>query len=193
MDFPLPELLSQLSSVRNRAAAAQSVSSQLQQLEMQLQSTRSVNGCVFNSFFCLSNSLNFLLLQLSYKCKHCCGCFLTSKRTSLHCFGTQNTRAQHKNILHTLLYAPSFPTRCHVHCDVHCLPFYRQQLERLPRRQGETAQPKPSSGSGYQSSVMLDYSGAVAGAAGGTTAGASSSGSSGQSQSLLARYKARFR
>lgn len=36
----MPELLSQLSSVRNRAAAAQSVSSQLQQLEMQLQSTR---------------------------------------------------------------------------------------------------------------------------------------------------------
>ncbi|XP_076470185.1 E3 ubiquitin-protein ligase KCMF1-like isoform X2 [Babylonia areolata] len=35
----MPELLSQLSSVRNRAAA-QSVSSQLQQLEMQLQSTR---------------------------------------------------------------------------------------------------------------------------------------------------------
>lgn len=37
---PIAELLSQLSSVRNRAAAAQSVSSQLQQLEMQLQSTR---------------------------------------------------------------------------------------------------------------------------------------------------------
>ncbi|KAL8564372.1 hypothetical protein ACOMHN_057394 [Nucella lapillus] len=36
---PIAELLSQLSSVRNRAAA-QSVSSQLQQLEMQLQSTR---------------------------------------------------------------------------------------------------------------------------------------------------------
>lgn len=39
---PIAELLSQLSSVRNRAAAAQSVSSQLQQLEMQLQSTRYV-------------------------------------------------------------------------------------------------------------------------------------------------------
>lgn len=37
---PIAELLSQLSSVRSRAAAAQSVSSQLQQLEMQLQSTR---------------------------------------------------------------------------------------------------------------------------------------------------------
>ncbi|CAG5119355.1 unnamed protein product [Candidula unifasciata] len=37
---PIAELLSQLSSVRNRAAAAQSVPSQLQQLEMQLQSTR---------------------------------------------------------------------------------------------------------------------------------------------------------
>ncbi|XP_059146578.1 E3 ubiquitin-protein ligase KCMF1-like isoform X4 [Physella acuta] len=36
---PIAELLSQLSSVRSRAAAAQSVSSQLQQLEMQLQST----------------------------------------------------------------------------------------------------------------------------------------------------------
>lgn len=40
---PIAELLSQLSSVRSRAAAAQSVSSQLQQLEMQLQSTR--YGC----------------------------------------------------------------------------------------------------------------------------------------------------
>ncbi|XP_055891350.1 E3 ubiquitin-protein ligase KCMF1-like isoform X1 [Biomphalaria glabrata] len=39
---PIAELLSQLSSVRSRAAAAQSVSTQLQQLEMQLQSTRSV-------------------------------------------------------------------------------------------------------------------------------------------------------
>lgn len=37
---PIAELLSQLSSVRSRAAATQSVSSQLQQLEMQLQSTR---------------------------------------------------------------------------------------------------------------------------------------------------------
>ena len=37
---PIAELLSQLSSVRSRAAAAQSVSSQLQQLEMQLQTTR---------------------------------------------------------------------------------------------------------------------------------------------------------
>ncbi|CAH1783588.1 unnamed protein product, partial [Owenia fusiformis] len=37
---PIAELLSQLSSVRNRAAAAQSVSSQLQQLEAQLQTTR---------------------------------------------------------------------------------------------------------------------------------------------------------
>jgi len=37
---PIAELLSQLSSVRSRAAAAQSVTSQLQQLEMQLQSTR---------------------------------------------------------------------------------------------------------------------------------------------------------
>ena len=37
---PIADLLSQLSSVRSRAAAAQSVSSQLQQLEMQLQSTR---------------------------------------------------------------------------------------------------------------------------------------------------------
>lgn len=37
---PIAELLSQLSSVRSRAAAAQNVSSQLQQLEMQLQSTR---------------------------------------------------------------------------------------------------------------------------------------------------------
>ncbi|CAL1544013.1 unnamed protein product [Lymnaea stagnalis] len=41
---PIAELLSQLSSVRSRAAAAQSVSSQLQQLEMQLQSTRSVTN-----------------------------------------------------------------------------------------------------------------------------------------------------
>lgn len=40
---PIAELLSQLSSVRSRAAAAQSVSSQLQQLEMQLQSTRFVS------------------------------------------------------------------------------------------------------------------------------------------------------
>ena len=39
------ELLSQLSSVRNRAAAAQTVSSQLQQLEMQLQTTRLVTEC----------------------------------------------------------------------------------------------------------------------------------------------------
>jgi len=37
---PIAELLSQLSSVRNRNAQAQSVSSQLHQLEMQLQSTR---------------------------------------------------------------------------------------------------------------------------------------------------------
>ncbi|ELT99167.1 hypothetical protein CAPTEDRAFT_36969, partial [Capitella teleta] len=37
---PIAELLSQLSSVRSRAAAAQSVSTQLQQLEMQLQTTR---------------------------------------------------------------------------------------------------------------------------------------------------------
>ncbi|XP_025094061.1 E3 ubiquitin-protein ligase KCMF1-like isoform X3 [Pomacea canaliculata] len=38
--YSIRELLSQLSNVRSRAAAAQSVSSQLQQLEMQLQSTR---------------------------------------------------------------------------------------------------------------------------------------------------------
>ena len=44
--FPVSELLSQLSSVRSRAAAAQSVSSQLQQLEMQLQSTRWVIATV---------------------------------------------------------------------------------------------------------------------------------------------------
>jgi len=37
---PIAELLSQLSSVRSRTAAAQSVSSQLQQLEMQLHSSR---------------------------------------------------------------------------------------------------------------------------------------------------------
>ncbi|KAL4232092.1 E3 ubiquitin-protein ligase kcmf1 [Mactra antiquata] len=37
---PIAELLSQLSSVRSRAAAAQSVTSQLHQLEMQLQTTR---------------------------------------------------------------------------------------------------------------------------------------------------------
>lgn len=37
---PIAELLSQLSSVRSRNAAAQSVSSQLHQLEMQLQTTR---------------------------------------------------------------------------------------------------------------------------------------------------------
>ncbi|CAI9736165.1 E3 ubiquitin-protein ligase KCMF1-like isoform X1 [Octopus vulgaris] len=41
---PIAELLSQLSSVRSRAAAAQSVSSQLQQLEMQLQSTNRIDG-----------------------------------------------------------------------------------------------------------------------------------------------------
>ena len=37
----LAELLSQLSSVRSRTAAAHSISTQLQQLEMQLHSTRS--------------------------------------------------------------------------------------------------------------------------------------------------------
>jgi len=36
----LAELLSQLSSVRSRTAAAHSISTQLQQLEMQLHSTR---------------------------------------------------------------------------------------------------------------------------------------------------------
>ena len=45
----LSELLSQLSSVRSRAAA-QSVSSQLQQLEMQLQSTR--YPALLNPFSC---------------------------------------------------------------------------------------------------------------------------------------------
>lgn len=43
---PIAELLSQLSSVRSRAAAAQSVSSQLQQLEMQLQSTNRIDGAM---------------------------------------------------------------------------------------------------------------------------------------------------
>jgi hypothetical protein len=41
--FVIAELLSQLSNVRSRTAAAQSVSSQLQQLEMQLHSSRSVH------------------------------------------------------------------------------------------------------------------------------------------------------
>lgn len=67
----------------------------------------------------------------------------------------------------------------------------RQQLERLPRRQGES-QAKPNSGGGFHSSVMQDYSGAVmtttAVSSGGAGASASSTGSSSQSQSLLARW-----
>lgn len=60
---PIAELLSQLSSVRSRAAAAQSVSSQLQQLEMQLQSTRYDLKCTFetcHTFSCFPLETNFM-------------------------------------------------------------------------------------------------------------------------------------
>lgn len=58
---PIAELLSQLSSVRSRAAAAQSVSSQLQQLEMQLQSTRFV---VYVIMYVESHHFRWLMLAL---------------------------------------------------------------------------------------------------------------------------------
>jgi len=52
----LVELLSQLSSVRSRTAAAHSISTQLQQLEMQLHSTRSdLSVCSSLSSFYVSS------------------------------------------------------------------------------------------------------------------------------------------
>lgn len=83
---PIAELLSQLSSVRSRAAAAQSVSSQLQQLEMQLQSTRYGFGCwlalIYTKSFLFVVRFDLLVLLsflVNFKIWHGMACYKLHK------------------------------------------------------------------------------------------------------------------
>lgn len=78
---PIAELLSQLSSVRSRAAAAQSVSSQLQQLEMQLQSTRYGCGRWLALIYTKSSLLvvRFIGFLVNFKIWHGMICYIVHK------------------------------------------------------------------------------------------------------------------